>query len=127
MPFNAVYQCVDDLETLPSDMVELEDKSIDIDLLDLEGAEADRQYKAMQERASLKQKKERRQKLFDEILRVDNVNDYTDDFDIVQDPTKQSQSTMGEQANAYLEVLKKMSFQEKLDFTNSLLIEFHER
>ena len=110
MPFNAVYQCVDDLETLPSDMVELEDKSIDIDLLDLEGAEADRQYKAMQERATLKQKKERRQKLFDEILRVYNVNDYTDDFDIVQDPTKQSQSTMREQANAYLEVLKKMSF-----------------
>jgi hypothetical protein len=55
MPFNVVYQNLDDPDSLPDDMWELDDRLIDTDMLQLENEEANRVYKDLKSRALRRQ------------------------------------------------------------------------
>jgi hypothetical protein len=66
---------------------------------------------------------------FDEIFKVDNVNDFVDGFDIIDDPNRKrgSADEMKEKTQKVIDVLKKQSNQEKLDYTNLLRDDFQQR
>lgn len=55
MPFNVVIQNLDDPDSLPDDMWELDDRLIDTDMLQLENEEANRVYKDLKSRALRRQ------------------------------------------------------------------------
>ena len=50
-PFYPIYQSMDDPDSMPDDMWELDDRLIDPDMTQLEGEEANRLYKDLKERA----------------------------------------------------------------------------
>jgi hypothetical protein len=79
MPFNVVYQNLDDPDSLPDDMWELDDRLIDTDMLQLENEEANRVYKDLKSRALRRQQQEKKRKKMDDILNEDDEELSDDD------------------------------------------------
>ena len=66
---------MDDPDSLPDDMWELDDRLIDTDMLQLENEEANRVYKDLKSRALRRQQQDKRRKKMDDILNEDEDDD----------------------------------------------------
>lgn len=93
-PFYPIYQSMDDPDSMPDDMWELDDRLIDPDMTQLEGEEANRLYKDLKERALRQFKKAMSQKKMEKIL---NEEEEFEDEENQFAPTGQPRQSMAGQ------------------------------
>ena len=115
LPFNAVYQNLDDPDSLPDDMWELDDRLIDTDMLQLENEEANRVYRDLKSRALRRQQQDKKRKKMDDILNEDDEDQSGDDdhFKQTSSGSRESMSSGDEfkqsQINRIMNMLNKMN------------------
>lgn len=85
-PFNPVVMNLDDLDTITDEVVQLDSRNIDTDLLQMEGEEANKLYNDLKARATRRHQKEKRdQKMRDALVEEEPEQDDDDNgFEKIQ-------------------------------------------